>query len=112
MLFGRHTRFTFSSKNQLSWGEKTKMANENTQTLDQPVKNVVQLASEFVVPGGSNLINGDIKQGGMHVLLGLAAGAVLGPVGIFAVAANSFSKATTGRHLYEHLNLARTNAPE
>jgi hypothetical protein len=37
---------------------------------------------------------------------------VLGPVGIFAVAANSFSKATTGQHLYEHLNLARTNAPK
>jgi hypothetical protein len=81
------------------------MATANTQPLNEPVKHAVQLASEFVVPGGSNLINGDIKMGGLHVLLGLAAGALLGPVGLLAVGANSYSKATTGMHLYEHMNI-------
>ena len=88
------------------------MATENTQPLAEPVKHAVQLASEFVLPGGSNLINGDIKQGGIHVLLGFAAGALLGGVGLFAVGANSFSKATTGRHLYEHFNLAREKSSD
>ncbi|HEV7473215.1 MAG TPA: DUF6072 family protein [Pyrinomonadaceae bacterium] len=85
--------------------EKTQAS---TESSNEPIKNAVQLASEFVVPGGSNLIKGDIKTGGLHLLLGLAAGALLGPIGVLAVGANSYSRATTGQNIYEHFTSAKT----
>ncbi len=80
-----------------------------TESSNEPIKTAVQLGSEFVVPGGSNFINGDIKTGGLHLLLGLAAGALLGPVGVFAVGANSFSRATTGRNICDHFTSAKAS---
>jgi len=74
-------------------------ATDNLQT----VKTGLQFASEVVIPGGSNLINGDIKQAGIHAVAGLVAGALFGPIGLIAVAANSFARATTGHHLFESL---------
>ncbi len=76
----------------------------------QGLKTGLQFASELVIPGGSNLVNGDLKQGGIHVALGIVAGALFGVPGLIAVAANSFTKATTGRHLTEHLNIGDTTA--
>jgi hypothetical protein len=75
-------------------------ATENVNT----VKTGLQFASELVIPGGSNLINGDLKQAALHAGLGLLAGAVFGLPGLIVVAANSFTRATTGHHLYEALN--------
>ena len=74
-------------------------ATDNLQT----VKTGLQFASEAVIPGGSHLINGDLKQAGIHAALGLVAGAVFGPVAVLVIAANSFARATTGQHLYESL---------
>lgn len=76
-------------------------ATENMQGL----KTGLQFASELVVPGASNLINGDIKEAGIHVVFGVVAGALFGLPGLVAVAANSFTKATTGRSLIDHLNV-------
>ena len=70
---------------------------------DKTVTNAVKLASEIITPGGSLLLDGDIRRGGAHVLLGLAARALLGPVGWVLVAANSFSQSTTGKSLPEQL---------
>ncbi|HEV2707853.1 MAG TPA: DUF6072 family protein [Pyrinomonadaceae bacterium] len=75
-------------------------ATENMQT----VKTGLQFASEVVIPGGSHLLNGDLKQAGIHAALGLVAGAVFGLPGLIIVAANSFTRANTGHHLYESLN--------
>ena len=77
-----------------------------------PVMTAAQLASEIVlpIPGGSNLLNGDIKQAGLHAVLGLAAGALFGPVGVILVGANSFSKATTGLNLHEHFASTKSSA--
>jgi len=74
------------------------MANE------KPLSNAVGFASEYIVPGGSNLIKGDIKEGVFHVGLGLVAKAFFGLPGLLLVSANSLSKATTGRYIHEHLN--------
>ncbi|HVF55641.1 MAG TPA: DUF6072 family protein [Pyrinomonadaceae bacterium] len=71
----------------------------------QPVKTGVQFASEVLIPGGSNLINGDFKTAGIHAAIGLAAGAIFGLPGILLVSANSFTKATTGSSLLTHLNI-------
>lgn len=81
-------------------------ATENMQGL----KTGLQFASELVIPGGSNLVNGDFKQAGIHALLGVVAGALFGVPGLVAVAANSFTKATTGRSLVEHLNVGEPAA--
>lgn len=79
------------------------------------VKKGLLFSSEFLVPGGSNLIQGNLKQAGIHAVLGLAARAMFGVPGLIAVSANSFTKALTGRHLYEHLGVvvrpADTPAP-
>lgn len=75
-------------------------ATENMQN----VRTGLQFASEVVMPGGSHLLNGDLKQAGIHAALGLVAGAVFGLPGLIIVAANSFTRANTGRHLYESLN--------
>jgi hypothetical protein len=81
------------------------MQTESTQPVQvaAPTKVAAQFASELLVPGGSNYINGDFVTGGLHTLLGLAARSVLGFPGMMVVAANSFAKATTGRNLLAYL---------
>ena len=64
-----------------------------------------KFASEAVFPGGSNLLKGDLKQGGIHAGLGFLAKGFFGVPGLLLVSANSFSKAVTGSHLHEHLGL-------
>ena len=71
----------------------------------QPLKTGLQFASEVVIPGGSNLIAGNYTQAAIHAGLGLVAGAFFGLPGVLLVAANSFTRATTGHHLHEALNL-------
>ena len=83
------------------------MANE-----DNTIQNAVKLAGEYILPGGSNLINGDIKQGAIHAILGLAARAAFGLPGLLLVSANSYSKATTGRHLTENLTRGESDEDE
>ena len=68
-----------------------------------PIQRTVELASEYVIPGGSNLIKGDIAQGGLHFVLGIVAKVAWGLPGILLVHANSLVKARTGNHIHEHL---------
>jgi hypothetical protein len=78
---------------------------------DATVTNAVKLAGEgLIAPGTSLLLDGDIKAGGAHVVAGLAAKALLGPVGWLLVAANSFSKSATGKSLYEQFAPAKKDA--
>ena len=70
---------------------------------DTTINNAVKLVGEILVPGGSNLIKGDIKQGAIHAALGIAARIAFGLPGLLLVSANSYSKATTGRNLTENL---------
>ncbi|MGA9768411.1 MAG: DUF6072 family protein [Blastocatellia bacterium] len=78
-------------------------ANHPQESNSQALKTGVEFASELVVPGGSNLVEGNYVQGAIHVVLGIVARSVFGLPGLIAVSANSFTKATTGRHIYEHL---------
>jgi hypothetical protein len=74
--------------------------------------NAIKLASEgLLTPGASLLLDGDIRRGGAHVLVGLAARALLGPVGWLLVAANSFSRSTTGLGLTEQFAPRHTETP-
>ena len=55
-----------------------------------------------VLPGASQLIEGNVKSGVLYAVGGLAAGAILGPIGWLAFGADSMSKSLSGRHLHEH----------
>lgn len=86
-------------------GKKMSRKANDPQEDTQALKTGIDFASELVVPGGSNLVEGNLVQGGIYVVLGLVARSVFGLPGLVAVSADSFTKATTGRHLYEHLGL-------
>jgi hypothetical protein len=70
-----------------------------------PLKNAISFASEAIIPGGSNLVKGDLKQAAIHGAVGLMAKSLFGLPGLILVTANSFVKATTGAHLHDHLGL-------
>src|SRR5882724_636152 len=78
------------------------MSNESES--NQSLKTGIQISSELVIPGGSNLVKGDLLQGGIHAGLGIVARVLFGLPGVILVSTNSISKALTGRHLYEHLS--------
>ena len=69
-----------------------------------PISAGLSEASEYAVPGGSNLLKGDLTQAVAHAGLGLFARAAFGPIGLLVVSANSLSVALTNRGLGEHLN--------
>jgi len=80
-----------------------------TGTADEPssavtVGRAVKLAGEAITPGASLILDGKLKLGLMHALAAGVARAVLGPIGIGLVALNSYSKSTSGKHLYERLS--------
>lgn len=72
---------------------------EQSKTRDHTTHNAVKLVGEAFVPGASLLLDGKIVEGGAHALLGAAARAFLGPVGLALVIANSYAKSTTGKNL-------------
>ena len=67
-----------------------------SQTLSRGVKIVGEAC---VAPGSSLILDGDLLRGGAHLIGGLAAKAIFGPLGLALVAANSYSKSVTGNHL-------------
>ncbi len=66
------------------------------------IQNGVKMVGEVILPGTSLLLDGDIKGGAGHAIVGLATWAYLGPVRLL-VSANSFSKSVSDKHLYRHL---------
>lgn len=69
----------------------------------QSLKTGVQISSEILIPGGSNLVRGDFQQAGLHAGLSFIARMLFGLPGAVLVSTNSIAKAITGRHLHEHL---------
>ena len=69
--------------------------------LNNPLMAGMEFCGEYLVPGGSNLVKGDILQAALHAGLGLGAWAFLGPPGLLLVSSDSISKALTGRHLHQ-----------
>jgi len=67
------------------------------------VRNTIKLVGEMILPGASGLIDGDIKAGLGHTFLGVAGYALLGPVGLLLVKANSYSYSVSKKHLHQHV---------
>lgn len=82
------------------------MANEQ-----DTLRTTLKFAGEAVIPGGANLVKGDWKQAGVHAVLGIVAKSIFGLPGLIAVSANSFTKATTGRGILDHLGMTEEESP-
>jgi uncharacterized protein DUF6072 len=76
------------------------------------VANGAKLVGESFIPGASLYLDGEVAPGLAHTAAGFGARALLGafgPLGVLYVAANSYSKSVTDRHLHEHvLGAAKT----
>lgn len=65
--------------------------------------NAVKLVGESMLTGTSGLVDGNIKSGVGHLILGAVGGALLGPVGLVLAKANSFSYSVSEKHLHQHV---------
>ena len=70
---------------------------------DIVARGVKIIGETCVVPGSSLILDGKIGPGLAHVVGGFVARWALGPIGLLAVAANSYSKSITDQHLHEHV---------
>jgi hypothetical protein len=93
---------TFIRSRQHSLGGRGIMAND-AKGLNA-IKTGIQVVSEAMFPGGSNLVKGDFKRGATYAALGFAAKAFIGVPAIWLVAASSLSSALTGKNLIEYLD--------
>jgi hypothetical protein len=76
---------------------------ENMSEEINVVKNGARLLGEtFITPGASLLANGQVGNGLLHVGAGIVARMFLGVPGMMLVAANSYSKTVTGKHVLAH----------
>lgn len=66
------------------------------------VPNAVKVLGEAFAPGVTLLLGNDVKKGLLHFGGAVLGRAVLGPLGWFWAAANSYSQSTTGKHLHQH----------
>ena len=72
-----------------------------SSTLD----NAVKLVGEYFLPGASRFIDGEVKDGVVHLAAGVVAGMFLGPLGLLLVKANSFSRSVAGKNVNEVVGL-------
>lgn len=74
---------------------------------DEPVGDALVIAGESMLPGVTHFLKGDVREGVRYGLLGIAARAFWGPAGLALVVASSYTKATTGERLVNHLGVGR-----
>jgi|UniRef100_UPI0040475265 hypothetical protein len=78
------------------------MTSESVASVEK-LSNGAKLLGETIVPGASLLMDGKFANGAAHAAVGLGAKMALGPVGVLLVCADSFSKSTTDKFLWDHL---------
>ena len=85
-------------------GETVMVQVQDTNLVNgTPILNGVKAAGEvFAFPGASLVIDGNIKGAALHIAGATAARVLLGPVGWFYFAADSFSKSVSGKNLHEY----------
>lgn len=90
------------------------MAEQNPAPGAQVVNGVKLVADVGILPGIGQFVEGNITEGAMYSVGGLATKAILvpvlgGPIGLLAWVAlglDSYSKSTTGAHLWEQKKAA------
>ena len=78
---------------------------EKTERSTTVLRGGGKLLGEVVLtPGTSLLLDGDIKGGMGHVVVGLLARVVFGVPGVLLVAANSYATSLTGKSLLANIS--------
>jgi len=77
-----------------------------TTSPAQVFANGARLVADAILPGVSQVANGDIKSGALHAAVAVGAtvltGGLLGPIVWGASALNSYSRSVTGQNVIEH----------
>ena len=74
------------------------------------IENAIKLLGEVnVVPGTSQLLDGNMKSGVAHVLVGMTACYFFGVPAMLLVAASSFSQSVSHKSLYTHVTDAMSS---
>lgn len=70
--------------------------------------NGARLVGDFIMPGASQAVNGDIRSGAAHAAVALGAATLLGgvlvPIVWAAAGLNSFSRSVTGHNVARHFD--------
>lgn len=74
-----------------------------TVTSVEKLSNGAKILGELIVPGASLLMDGKFANGAAHAVIGLGAKLAFGPIGVLLVCADSFSKSTTDKLLWDHV---------
>src|SRR5262249_12970599 len=79
---------------------------------EQVLNAVKFLADTAVLPGASQLGEGDVGSGAVYGLAGWLTRAFLGPLGWIGVGLDSYSKSASGKHLWEHIMSSKADTTE
>lgn len=75
---------------------------EKPLVSDATVARVTKSVLDLGIPGFSLYVDGDITDGLVHTAAGLGASILLGgPIGMWLAAANSISRSSSGKNLWE-----------
>jgi hypothetical protein len=80
---------------------------EKPLVSDSTVARVTKSVFDLGIPGFSCYLDGDYTGGAMCTLGGLGASIILGPVGMWLAAANSISRSTSRKNLWDHFGKAQ-----
>lgn len=87
--------------------DATATATTGTTSVEAPAGVIVgrglRILGETRVPGASQILDGKIKSGVLHIAAAVVARSLLGGLGVALVAANSYSKSTSGKNLLEQV---------
>ena len=62
----------------------------------------LKVVGEVIAPGCSLGLDGNIKDGALHLTAGAVGAALFGPLAWFYAGANSYSNSVSGKHFHEH----------
>ena len=72
----------------------------------------IKLVGECFLPGASLALDGNLKDGALHLAGGIVGRMVFGPLGWIYAAANSYSNSVTGKHFHEHFLADESHAEQ
>lgn len=78
------------------------MAERAGEAIKSTAPDAIRAVGDAFIPGVTLVLDGNVKSGALHFAGGLLGRAVLGPVGWFWAAADSYSLSTTGKHFHQH----------
>lgn len=85
---------------------------ENPNSGEQIINAVKLVADTTILPGSGQLIEGSVGTGVVYAAAGFALKAIFGPVLFLGVGLDSYSKSSSGKHLWELFGKSKKEAPK